>query len=386
MDSLWDPTKEFFPESAPVAASASAPAPVNVAPAPTVTPAPAPAPAPTYVSPAPTYTPAPAPVYTPAPAPAPAPVYTPAPTPAPVYTPAPAPTYQPAPTSAPTYQQNVPLAGDDDYSQLTKTVRLGEAIKKPIEQFKGTTAKIKRISFLTLDWIQVASHYLPGIGRVYCWGGSCCDVDAKGRAPIRFIAPIILYKQADNNGNLPKDNNGNVYFNQDSFEVQFLVMAGSKNPNKPSAYDSICLVNEQNPVDTVDLKVPCTNEQFQNLNFIPVGPATWRSNPEFGRMVAQAYQAKKSFILKEYAQKLGRNAAEMEENLRKKIEIARQREAQKNNQQGGGYATPNYGGAAPNYGGAPSPNYGGASAPAPSPGAAPSSVNGQWNIDSYMNQ
>jgi hypothetical protein len=61
-----------------------------------------------------------------------------------------------------------------------------------IPNYKATENTTDRICiFLPNEKLIAHTHYIPGVGSVYCWEGACCKI--YGQATIRNIYPIIKY-------------------------------------------------------------------------------------------------------------------------------------------------------------------------------------------------
>jgi hypothetical protein len=261
--------------------------------------------------------------------------------------------------------QVTPSHEDDEYAGVAKEIEIGEKSSRfPIEKFRGTRNQIKRVGVLSRKWQQVYAHYEKGMGNFYCFGGSCCETE-KGQSKAKYLVPVIVYLNTDPRGDLPKDQNTGAPLLGD-FEIQYLSLAKEN-------YDSICLVDQGFPLETVDLKVPCTDENYQKLNFIPAGAAAWRSNMAFAKAVAEKYNASKNYILRDFARRLGKTEEECNANYQKRKDQV----AQFGNQGGGQqYAGGNPGGGHA----APAAQYSG-------PGAAmvAGAVESSFNLDEYMN-
>jgi hypothetical protein len=254
---------------------------------------------------------------------------------------------------------------EDEYAGVAKEIEIGEKSSRfPIEKFRGTRNQIKRVGVLTRKWQQVYAHYEKGMGNFYCFGGSCCETE-KGQSKAKYLVPVIVYLNTDIKGDLPKDQNTGAPI-LGEFEIQYLSLAKEN-------YDSICLVDQGFQLETIDLKVPCTDENYQKLNFIPAGAACWRSNMAFAKVVAEKYNASKGYILRDFARRLGKNEEECEANYQKR----KSQIAQFGNQGGGNQFAGNQGGGHA----APAATYGG-----PSAGAGAPAAESNFNLDEYMNQ
>jgi len=66
------------------------------------------------------------------------------------------------------------------------------------------------------------------------------------------------------------------------------------------------------PLDTVDILVSCTDEQYQKNAFTAAGPALWKQNPQFCEAVAKEYLRLEKHIVRTHARKLGPTPAEAE--------------------------------------------------------------------------
>lgn len=226
----------------------------------------------------------------------------------------------------PKNSQPVQVPEIDDYSDVCKMASMGETPSKfPISKFRGATTQIKRISFLFPDSNMVVyPHYEKGMGKqFYCFNGSCCETQ-RGEARPRFLSPILIYTSASIKGDLPKDQAGNLVLGE--FEVSYIALTKEHN-------NSLGILNQGFPLNTLDIKVACSDDQMQKLQFLPAGPAAWRSDNTYAMKVATKYKEVKDYILKDYAKKLGKNKEECEVTYKK----LREQQEQWNKNPGGSF-------------------------------------------------
>lgn len=167
----------------------------------------------------------------------------------------------------------------------------------PIERFRGVKGFNRRISVLTTKRIYgIKTHYEPGVGYFYCFGGTCCDLSDPA---VRYLFPVVVYDT---------DREGNPI--SAKFEIQYVAISDT-------VYDSWMLMNKTAPLDTIDIVASCTDEQYQKMTWIPAGPALWRQNEAFCNQVWAQYQLLEKHIIRTHARKFGHNQVEAEATYRK---------------------------------------------------------------------
>jgi hypothetical protein len=182
---------------------------------------------------------------------------------------------------------------DDNYNDVAQTIEVGQKVSDyPIEKFSAIKGKVLRISVLSRKWKKVRTHFVKGIRRFYCFDG-VCDQTKEGPPKIHYLIPLQVYET---------DVKGEII--SKSVNIQFLALASKY-------YDSLSLIDSAQPLNTIDLKVICEDEQYQSNNYIPVpGKAMWLQDEEFKKAVVTEYKRLEPFILKAFARKLGRTLEE----------------------------------------------------------------------------
>ena len=96
-----------------------------------------------------------------------------------------------------------------------------------------------------------------------------------GQIQTRWVTPIIIYRS---------DNQGNVIMDPFDYEILPFVM----DKKKLSALKSI---NVTYPLGSVDIKITCQGEQYQDLIFLPMKNCIWRMindrKPELGKKILE---------------------------------------------------------------------------------------------------
>lgn len=161
-----------------------------------------------------------------------------------------------------------------------------------VVKFKGVKNFNKRIGILdTKSIFAMKTHYDEEIRSFRCFGTLCCE----GSDPtVRYLAAIILY-----------DTNAEGSVVSPKFDIQYIALS-------PTAYDSLAVTHKSTPLDTLDLVVICSDDQYQKNTFSVAGPAQWRVNEAFAKAVWEKYEATKKRIPRSFAKTLGKTTAEAE--------------------------------------------------------------------------
>lgn len=148
----------------------------------------------------------------------------------------------------------------------------------PIDLYKVKGGIKDRLSPLTNNKFTVKYHWDDMLKTsVMCFGGQCC-VD-HGAPTIRFVRPVVAYDT---------DSRGTILSNR----VNLLVMRLSQKGD-----DQFQTINQQVPdVSMVDVIVSSNNPQYQDYQIMPVGGATWKSNPEMLASVQQQWNTNKKYL------------------------------------------------------------------------------------------
>lgn len=116
-------------------------------------------------------------------------------------------------------------------------------------------------------------HYLEDLGYV-----SDCPylTQKRGQPKIRLGTAIVVYK-TDNDGEFPKDGEGNPQFS--GFDVMTWEFGRDK-------YKSLSKIHKQFPLTYHDVLVTCEDSNYQRMSFTPcAGEAVWRKNPKLRQKV-----------------------------------------------------------------------------------------------------
>lgn len=149
----------------------------------------------------------------------------------------------------------------------------------PVEKYKAKANQRDRISPLTNTKYEVRYHWDPEIKTSFmCFGGSCC---AHLGSPItRFVRPVAQYMSTDSKGLIT----GN--------DVKLRVLVCNKKTD-----DIFQMINQQVPdVSMVDIVIQTNNEEYQDLQLVPVGASSWKANPEMKTSIMESWAKNKKFL------------------------------------------------------------------------------------------
>lgn len=150
-----------------------------------------------------------------------------------------------------------------------EVVAMGTVINsKVVEKYKAVAGRVDRIAVLVDTPVVTKFHYIDDVGYVICFGGACCDADPSP-AKVRYLFPIIKY-QGDEKGRISKSC---------GYEVQVLSV-GKETYESLVAIHETSIEEEGTGITQFDLKINCTDEQYQKLNFTPTTSSTWRTRPD----------------------------------------------------------------------------------------------------------
>jgi len=128
---------------------------------------------------------------------------------------------------------------------------------------EGATPKFKMANY----------HYAQGLGYIASKGEY---TTAKFGAPKRRIGTFVLKYKTDRNGSLSKDANGKPQLDFEILEWQF----------GEDKYRLLATIHEEFPLTQHDIKVTCTDDQYQKLSFTACnGVALWQRKDEIKQMV-----------------------------------------------------------------------------------------------------
>ena len=149
-----------------------------------------------------------------------------------------------------------------------------EEIKSGIyEKYKGTKNQTDRCGIIYSDPKAMFAgskihYYDPAKKYFICKKGDCCD--KLGPSKWRVGAVIIKYG-TDKQGNIKKPFN---------FEVLPWVFG-------EGTYLKLKTVNSEFPLATHDIKISCTNEEFQHLDITPCNETIWTAKDELKAMILE---------------------------------------------------------------------------------------------------
>jgi hypothetical protein len=118
-------------------------------------------------------------------------------------------------------------------------------------------------------------HYAPGLGYINAKGEYTTQ---KFGPPKRRIGTFVLKYKTDRNGSLPKGADGKPQLDFEVLEWQF-------------GEDKYCLlatIHEEFPLTAHDIKVTCTDDQYQKLSFTACnGQALWQRNDQIREKILE---------------------------------------------------------------------------------------------------
>ena len=155
---------------------------------------------------------------------------------------------------------------------MSKTIGLDneDVVKKPLDAHKfkkGTTSRITIIDpkKIVMDDI----HYVEGVGYFSCKQGICCE---RSNPPKQKFATLIAIYETDKNGKLVDK------FGVANIQVKPWTFSGDK-------FGTIQGIHREYSLTDCDLKVKCTDEQYQKLEFLPTKESLYKSNDKFKKYI-----------------------------------------------------------------------------------------------------
>ena len=132
------------------------------------------------------------------------------------------------------------------------------------------------------------THFYQGLGYTFCntAPGSAPSVCCERLGPSdRRIATLIVKYRTDKNG-MPLQP-----FNTGSLEFMTWAFNAMK-------FQQLRAVHSENPLQTHDLKITCTNDDFQHLQFFPCKEAMWRLHDDLIRHVLAELAKREQEVMK----------------------------------------------------------------------------------------
>lgn len=186
------------------------------------------------------------------------------------------------------------LAGNDNpladigYSKKDKnsTIQFGQKVSRyPVEKMRFSKNSKELISILRPKPVMKKLHYHEDVGSFFCFEGACCEHLDLPR--VRYIFPTIVYDT--NKKGKPISTNVELKAWQVSDET----------------YESIISISEMNgPVDTFDILVTCTDEQFQKVNLTYAKKAKWRTKEKLVNYVRKLWKKNRDYLTADIAREI----------------------------------------------------------------------------------
>lgn len=155
------------------------------------------------------------------------------------------------------------------------------------EKYKGVKNEIHRLAIVYTDpKAMFAGSKIHFKERYFlCKKGKCCDIC--GPAKWRVGAVIVKYA-TDKQGNLKKP-----------FSYELLPWLFSE-----ATYIKLKTVNSEFPLATHDMKISCTNDEFQHLDITPCNESIWTAKDELKNAILETAKPIWDFIKKSIASDL----------------------------------------------------------------------------------
>lgn len=155
------------------------------------------------------------------------------------------------------------------------------------DKYKGKKGQVDRGAIVYTDpkAMFAGSKYHYKEKYFLCKKGKCCEV--LGPAKWRVGAVLVKYS-TDRQGGLKKPF---------AFEVLPWIFG-------EAVYAKLKNVNSEFPLATHDLKINCTNEEFQHLDLTPCNEAVWLAKDELKNMVLEQAKPIWDFVKKSIAHDL----------------------------------------------------------------------------------
>lgn len=166
------------------------------------------------------------------------------------------------------------------------------------KQFKMEGDTVSRIAILSKECFMIRDHYSEKTRRhARCIGEGCpaCQIGSVPKE--RFAAKILVY-DTDKNGNLEKPF---------GFKIKTWVFGSDKFVKLRSIRE------EWGDLTKYDLKLTCTDKQFQKMEITNTPKAIWRSNEKIKKLVLAALKEDKTNLESVLGAKL--SATEMAKRL-----------------------------------------------------------------------
>lgn len=130
---------------------------------------------------------------------------------------------------------------------------------------EGDTPKFKMANY----------HYAPGLGYIAAKGEYTTQ---KFGPPKRRIGTFVLKYTTDRNGSLKKGSDGKPILDFEVLEWQF----------GEDKYRLLATIHDEFPLTTHDIKVTCTDDQYQKLSFTACnGKALWQRSDKLRNQILE---------------------------------------------------------------------------------------------------
>lgn len=127
----------------------------------------------------------------------------------------------------------------------------------------------------TPKFLMANYHYAPGLGYIAAKGEY---TTTKFGPPKRKLGTFIVKYKTDRNGALPKGSDGKAVFDYEVMEWNF----------GEDKYRLLATIHDEFPLTSHDLKVTCTDDQFQKLSFTACnGNALWQRDERLKKEVLE---------------------------------------------------------------------------------------------------
>lgn len=155
------------------------------------------------------------------------------------------------------------------------------------ENFKGKKGILNRIGLVFVNsstpFSGVKMHYKERYFQ--CKGSICCE---KLGAPRYRIGAVVIVYATDNLGNVKKEF---------GYEIKPWMFGDQ-------TYSKLKNANSEFPLMSHDIKVNCTNQDYQNLDFTPCKESIWQSKDDFKKKVLAEAKPTWEYLKKNLASNL----------------------------------------------------------------------------------
>lgn len=152
-------------------------------------------------------------------------------------------------------------------------VKLGQVVKPVgVERYKGVTNGKDVCCILSRDIAVSNQHYHPEMGYFYCWSGVCCE--KLGRPQQRMVLPLLQYTVTK----WPMEYGA-------PFVIKYWLLGKDLYENDVKVKDEL----SGGKITGMDLTITCTDEKYQKVKVETMGPARWRTKPEWADAVKKQF-------------------------------------------------------------------------------------------------